>query len=384
MKFDAKIKYQEEYLPTRRHRILRIREIEEIVPVELRELKKADAPLAMVVTNYKSYLDADGKDQFGLVDTPVLAVGENLFTRKRDMSGALDKGPYSLEAFMKDAYDYQSRRFPWCSKTKEAALEVLQDFIGSNVLIDGELYEQVGEPRYLVNTFGLGHNHGGTAMFIENFYNPNISKNNYFNALQREEAIAYATTVATRRGDTESLGNFDDINIQVFMPELIRCDPQAEHGNGDPFLNELEDIAQASSSSFEAGLLTMAATSRHIAAGEKVSLSDQIQSTETCFMKAVDIDWDVDSEDERDSLPSEIEIPKGMVEEEDISDYLSDVTGFCHKGFRLVNCSKEAARDMGSEPAKPSLSDQIKSASTRAADPHASSVAPVKTPDPER
>lgn len=281
MKFDAKIKYQEEYLPTRRHRIPRVREIEEIVPVELRELKKADAPLAMVVTNYKSYLDADGKDQFGLVDTPVLAVGENLFTRKRNMSGALDKGPYSLEAFIKDAYDYQSRRFPWCSKTKEAALEVLQDFVGSHILIDGELFDQVGEPRYLVSTFGLGHNHGGTAMFIENFYNPNISKNNYFNALQREEAIAYATTVATRRGDTESLGKFDDINIQVFMPEMFRCDPQTEHGNGNPLLNEMEEMVQASSSSFEAGLLTMAATSRHIAEGEKVSLSDQIQSAST-------------------------------------------------------------------------------------------------------
>ena len=281
MRFDAKIKYQEEYLPTKRHRIPRIREVEEIVPVELREIKKSDAPLAMVVTNYKSYLDAGGKNVFGLVDTPVLAVGENLFTRKKDMYGALDKGPYSLEDFRRGAYDYQSRRFPWCSRTKEAALEVLQDFIGSHILIDGELYEQVGEPRYVVNTFGLGHNHGGTAMFIENFYNPNISKNNYFNALQREEAIAYATAVATRRGDTESLGKFDSINIQVFMPELIRCNPQAEHGNGSPFLNELEGIAQASSSAFEAGLLTMSVTSRHIAEGEKISLSDQIQSAST-------------------------------------------------------------------------------------------------------
>ena len=76
MKFDAKIKYQEEYLPTRRHRIPRVREIEEIVPVELRELKKADAPLAMVVTNYKSYLDADGKDQFGLVDLSLIHISE--------------------------------------------------------------------------------------------------------------------------------------------------------------------------------------------------------------------------------------------------------------------------------------------------------------------
>lgn len=101
-------------------------------------------------------------------------------------------------------------------------------------------------------------------------------------------------------------------------------------------------------------------------------------------LKAVDIDWDVDSEDERDSLPSEIEIPEGMEDEEDISDYLSGVTGFCHKGFRLVNCSKETARGMGSEPAKLSLSDQIQCASIRVGISHAPSDTPVKNQDPER
>ena len=51
-------------------------------------------------------------------------------------------------------------------------------------------------------------------------------------------------------------------------------------------------------------------------------------------MRAVNIDWDVDCEKDRDALPEEIEIPEGMNEEE-ISDYLSDVTGFCHKGYSL-------------------------------------------------
>ena len=60
-------------------------------------------------------------------------------------------------------------------------------------------------------------------------------------------------------------------------------------------------------------------------------------------MKAINIIWDIDYEEDLeslsilDSLPHEIEIPDGMEDEEDISDYLSDVTGFCHKGFELVN-----------------------------------------------
>lgn len=61
-------------------------------------------------------------------------------------------------------------------------------------------------------------------------------------------------------------------------------------------------------------------------------------------MKAIDIQWDVD-EDENyemsaaeviEMLPTEIEIPDG-IDVEDVADYLSDETGFCHKGFRLVD-----------------------------------------------
>ena len=53
-------------------------------------------------------------------------------------------------------------------------------------------------------------------------------------------------------------------------------------------------------------------------------------------MKATEIKWDVDGEDIEDlGLPTEIEIPEGMTDEDEISDYLSDVTGFCHCGFVL-------------------------------------------------
>ena len=53
-------------------------------------------------------------------------------------------------------------------------------------------------------------------------------------------------------------------------------------------------------------------------------------------MKAVNIIWDVDDPAALETLPTEIEIPDGMTDEDEISDYLSDETGFCHKGFALV------------------------------------------------
>ena len=52
--------------------------------------------------------------------------------------------------------------------------------------------------------------------------------------------------------------------------------------------------------------------------------------------KAVNIKWDTDGDAGiLASLPGEMEIPDAM-DEEDIGDYLSDMTGFCHDGYALV------------------------------------------------
>lgn len=65
------------------------------------------------------------------------------------------------------------------------------------------------------------------------------------------------------------------------------------------------------------------------------------------MLKAVEIKWDVtdDAIDEMDdeackileSLPTEMIIPEGMTDPDEISDWLSGETGFCHDGFRLVD-----------------------------------------------
>lgn len=52
-------------------------------------------------------------------------------------------------------------------------------------------------------------------------------------------------------------------------------------------------------------------------------------------MKAVNIQWDTDGETIFPPLPEEIELPEGMTDPDEISDYISDTTGFCHFGFQL-------------------------------------------------
>lgn len=61
-------------------------------------------------------------------------------------------------------------------------------------------------------------------------------------------------------------------------------------------------------------------------------------------MKAINIKWDVDLEDdetyekalEECGLPTEVEIPHD-VDKEDVSDWLSKEYEFCHAGFELVD-----------------------------------------------
>lgn len=62
-------------------------------------------------------------------------------------------------------------------------------------------------------------------------------------------------------------------------------------------------------------------------------------------MKAINIKWDTDGDQKlAKTLPDIIEIPEELINEmedlddanEEISDYLTDQTGFCHFGFKLV------------------------------------------------
>lgn len=59
-------------------------------------------------------------------------------------------------------------------------------------------------------------------------------------------------------------------------------------------------------------------------------------------MKAINIKWDIDLEEdetyeealEEIGLPTEIEIPDDI--EDEVSDYISDTTGYCHYGYELI------------------------------------------------
>ena len=68
-------------------------------------------------------------------------------------------------------------------------------------------------------------------------------------------------------------------------------------------------------------------------------------------MKAININWDIDADCSEDlDLPTEMHIPNEVIREQEenedaISDWISDQTGFCHYGFELVDDGEEMTED---------------------------------------
>ena len=157
--------------------------------------------------------------------------------------------------------DYvRDENFHIVTSVEDGARAMQRKFDRFLILDNGEMevWETIGEPRYEVATFGLGHNHASTNYFIENSYNPNVSKDMYFNALQHDEAVQYALKVAAGRGDTNSFSSIQHGPvIEVLMPEAVHCDPKVEAGEGEPFLNHLHALTQAANSAEEAAILAI-------------------------------------------------------------------------------------------------------------------------------
>ena len=52
-------------------------------------------------------------------------------------------------------------------------------------------------------------------------------------------------------------------------------------------------------------------------------------------MIAYNIKWDVDDPSTLKTLPVSMFVPDNLSTDEEISDYITEATGFCHKGFLI-------------------------------------------------
>lgn len=254
MKIRTWIKYEESYLPPR-CRKLRYHECEDYISVNLKEVHKNELQLAFEDNSYegkgkiyfyKGKLYCKGK-------MPNMSIVEDLRKRGSKIDTPLDYLIWCNENCSTYFFFHWDRERGE-DTSREAVVRKARNGVKGYILVDGELYVQIAEPRYEINTFGLGHNHGGTGMFCSYYYNPNISKERYFSALQGDEAVAYANKVAANRGDTKDVGKFKPF-IVCHMPELVKVKPNKQHGNGNNFLNTCEEIICSTDNVTEAGLL---------------------------------------------------------------------------------------------------------------------------------
>jgi len=215
MKIKTWIKYKEAYIPPRCCKP-RYKEYSEHIDVSLQEAAMSDLLLAF---EDKSPM---GK---GKIYTYKGKLWRQTIIRDICAGGEDEYGYHTpLEALM---YwnDHRSQYFYLEQGTNRAdILNRVRQGMRKYLLVNGDLFIRTEEPRYCIYTFGLGHNHGGTALFVDYKYNPNISKDCYFSALQGKEAVAEANRVAQARGDSKDVGRFD-ADIVVHMPELVKVRP---------------------------------------------------------------------------------------------------------------------------------------------------------------
>lgn len=254
MKVKGIYTFREEYLPPR-CRKPRSRQTEGVVTVNIKEVSESDAPIAMITTTnewrkVENSPHPDGKDLIP-VQTIYRWHNKKLYIPFVDRFGDPQTISDIEHSIKESSYPYDV--------SEEERIKCVRKSARRFLVIGGIIHVKQGEPRYCINTFGLGHNNGGTGFFVENFYNCNIGNNNYFNAMEREEAIEYGKRIALGRGDTESVDYIGErCNIEVLIPEAVQCNPQQEHGDGCSFINDAESIIRSAECTVEAGFDVMA------------------------------------------------------------------------------------------------------------------------------
>lgn len=278
MKFNVVYFFIKKFLPSKRHRKLREKQEWGVCSVDIREVSDNEFPVAFIVHDYvtvyedaEKYSDFENKEgDYRSFAEEIRTFGGKLYKLVRVTHGAAislipspkEEIQRELERDVREQFMLHKEQFPIGSIVVSDNSYEQEDKIRTKadqyLYFNGAFWEECSEPRYMICTFGLGHNHGGTGFFVEDFYNENIPKDNYFNALQRNEAIAYGKAVAEARGDTESIASMGEYcNIEVLMPELVKVDPNKQHGEGCEYLNECEELIRASGSIGEAGILCL-------------------------------------------------------------------------------------------------------------------------------
>lgn len=224
------------------------------ITVTIPEVKFGDAPVAIVEHGH-AVKERNGQSGYVRQDTVYRYWRGQLWVRasftryshgpsERQTARQFveDPYPYRLDRNQSDGYDSRS----------EQRSRIMR-WARSLLFINGQRWRLADEPRYVIMTFGLGHNHGlgwGTTLSEDCYYNPNITRDRYYRIDQYEAALKEATRIAAARGDTNSLPieKQKPARFEILIPAVVKLNPQREHGKGNAFINSLEGMIEGSTS----------------------------------------------------------------------------------------------------------------------------------------
>lgn len=100
------------------------------------------------------------------------------------------------------------------------------------LIIDGEVWGEGDEPLYQTVCFGMGSNHGGTALMVSTGAGQQGPRDTcFFPADALQDAIEYTERTATNRGDSNNLPIKPHEIITVHVPEAVTVrNPNYGHG----------------------------------------------------------------------------------------------------------------------------------------------------------
>ncbi len=224
MKIETKIKFYEGYIPPKRRK-MQYNEVFKNVWVNIKETTFDSLKLAFIdhcnkwrvyYYNGKLYKQKPFNRNLAYNDEVDNVLDDLILWRKngsmyyaKPKSNALCYGDYSNYETPKDI-------------VKRLKYEMSQYLI-----VDGVLYETiVGKPYYNIYTFGLGGNHGGTALFVSYSTAPKRmikeSKGMAFAINDTEKAMTTAIQIASDRRDTNYIEFIKKSKIDIKMPELFK------------------------------------------------------------------------------------------------------------------------------------------------------------------
>lgn len=230
MKIKFQTSYYVGYLPTPRCRKLRYKEEKEYLYGEVLEVPFKNLNLAF--------------ETFGYDAKKIYLYNEKLWTKATENDihyGDSDNPMTALEALVYSGITYSTyyaRRLydhKGCNIGKETRDDVMKRInkdMSNYIISNGELYQVCSEPMYCIYTFGLGYNHGGIGTFLNivDYYNSNISKEVYFNALEYDKAQKEALEIAENRGDTNSLYYIKNMKpIKVYDKKFVHRNPKKDN-----------------------------------------------------------------------------------------------------------------------------------------------------------